>query len=417
MDAPIISDINLAPETIASALNAVAAPVLAASTVLDLQPLPLARSNAPKLSASLDDLVAIETSGRLSNYGPVNDRFEQAMLKQVFKGRGCCLSVCNATIGLMLALKEAAHRRSHRAGGYVLMPSFTFAAAAHAVLWAGLEPLLVDIDETTWAADPVEERRLLDRDGERIVAIMPYATFGSAIDLTHYDRLADEYDLPVIVDAAASMGSLDEQGVAFGSGSRHTIVFSMHATKAFAVGECGLIYSADQAAVERLRRMGNFGFEGARSASMPGLNSKISEVVALSALIKLRDFETQAWHRMHLAEVYRNALGSCQLQDARGQRVPYQFMPALLPKGMASHREAIIAAAAAQGITIGTYFSPHIQQQPFFAPLCHAGRLSCTDDVASRIVSLPISDFMTVDDAFRVATFLDGELGRLRCRT
>ena len=74
---------------------------------------------------------------------------------------------------------------------------------------------------------------------------MPYATFGYPIDLEQYTKLADQLGVPVVVDAAASLGTLDEQGRGFGSGFAGSVVYSMHATKSFAVGEAGLIYSAD----------------------------------------------------------------------------------------------------------------------------------------------------------------------------
>ena len=66
------------------------------------------------------------------------------------------------------------------------MPSFTFAAAAHAALWCGRTPLLCDIDPSTWAADPAAEAEMLSRYAGKIAVVMPYATFGYPIDLERY---------------------------------------------------------------------------------------------------------------------------------------------------------------------------------------------------------------------------------------
>ena len=227
---------------------------------------------------------------------------------------------------------------------------------------------------------------------------MPYATFGTCLDLERYDGLARRFDVPVVVDAAASLGSIDGRGSAFGAASPHTIVFSLHATKAFAVGEAGLIYSGDAAVIALLRRMGNFGFGTDRSAVLPGLNSKLSEVAALSGLVKLADFEAQIQHRTSLAETYLAELPDWTPQRLDGRRIAYQFMPLLIPADLALCRDAMRDRLAREGIATGCYFVPPIHGQPYFAARCDWGPLPSTDAVCGRMLSLPISDFMTTDD-------------------
>ena len=70
-----------------------------------------------------------------------------------------------------------------------------------------------------------------------------------------------------------------------------SVVYSMHATKSFAIGEAGLIYSADPDRIARLRTMSNFGFGEPRKATMPGLNGKLSEVGALLGQLRLNDYD------------------------------------------------------------------------------------------------------------------------------
>ena len=180
------------------------------------------------------------------------------------------------TIGLMLAIKDAAGEQP--SGKFALMPGFTFAAAAHAALWCGLTPLLCDIDPATWSADAASESEMLSRYAGKIAVVIPYATFGYPIDLEHYTKLAAQLGVPVVVDGAASLGTFDEHRRGFGSGFSGSVVYSMHATKSFAVGEAGLMYSADLDRVARLRTMSSFGFGEPRTATMAGLNGKLSEV-------------------------------------------------------------------------------------------------------------------------------------------
>ena len=186
--------------------------------------IPLVRPAPPQLSLAVAELQSLEQSGVFTNFGPVNTLFEQEMLDRFFGGKGACMTVCNATIGLMLAIKEAVGEQP--AGKFALMPGFTFAAAAHAALWCGLTPLLCDIDPENWAADPAAEAEMLARYAGKIAVVMPYATFGYPIDLERYTRLAHQLGVPVVVDAAASLGTFDEQGRGFGSGfSRKRRVF------------------------------------------------------------------------------------------------------------------------------------------------------------------------------------------------
>src|SRR5947199_2386026 len=106
--------------------------------------IPFLKPNPHKLSELVDQLAQIEASNIFSNYGPVNTRLEQSFTARFFGGRGACVSVCNATIGLMLAIRMAIGTTSDKKRRYALMPSFTFAATAHAAIWAGLTPLLCD---------------------------------------------------------------------------------------------------------------------------------------------------------------------------------------------------------------------------------------------------------------------------------
>jgi len=216
--------------------------------------IPLIKPSPPRLSEAAEQLRAIEESGIFSNFGPVNSAFEQDMLAQMFGGSGACMTVCNATIGLMLAIQQAVGSRPRRTR-YALMPSFTFAAAAHAAMWCGLTPLFCDIDPNTWAASPADEERLLAKHGDDIAVVMPYAAFGYDIDLARYEDMMVRRGIPVVVDAAASLGTLSAQGVGFGTGFSGWVVFSMHATKAFATGEAGVIYSRNEAFVAELRQM------------------------------------------------------------------------------------------------------------------------------------------------------------------
>lgn len=364
---------------------------------------PFLRPRPPSLRDLGDELGIIEKSGIFTNYGPVNTRFECALQDDLFADGGGCITVCNATIGLMMAIRAVVERADagralqpdRATRRYALMPSFTFAAAAMAADWAGLTPLFCDIDERDWAASEEAEEAMIARHGDNIAVIVPYATFGNCIDLDRYERLSERTGIPVVIDAAASLGSLDVFGRAFGAGCALPVVFSMHATKTFSTGEGGVIHSTDAELIRTLRIMGNFGFGMPRSATIPGLNSKLTEIGALLALARLRDFESVVSHRDGLARRYRALLPDLVFQEIHGTRCAYQFMPVLLPAQFDGRRDEVIAALLARGVGAAAYFAPHVAEQPFFLARGVAGDLSVTERISRRVLSLPLWDEMT----------------------
>ncbi|HEX4506348.1 MAG TPA: DegT/DnrJ/EryC1/StrS family aminotransferase [Alphaproteobacteria bacterium] len=368
--------------------------------------IPLLKPSPPRLSGLVSELAAIEASGHFTNFGPVNTRLEQEMIARVFGGSGACLTVGNATLGLLLAIRNAIGENvSGRR--YALMPSFTFAATAQAALWNGLTPLFCDIDPETWVPSAPAEEEILERYGAAVAVVVPYATFGNSIDLARYDQLSRRHNVPVVVDAAASLGSQDRNGNGFGAGFSQPVVFSMHTTKAFSTLEGGLVYCADKTVIARLRAMANFGFDEPRVASLPGLNAKLPEVSALLGLAKLDAFDAVIERREAAAAHYRANLNECVFQRLTGRRTAHTFMPLLLPENRAHRRAEVVRALADRGVGAGTYFSPHLAEHPYFEKNSAKGDLSVTEDIARRVLVLPLSDMIAmeeVDEVCRVLT-------------
>ena len=363
-----------------------------------LKPMPV------RLSTLVDELRQIEASGIFANFGPVNARLEKAMVDELFGGVGSCVTVSNATLGLMLAIRNAVGENLDRRR-YALMPSFTFAATAHAAMWSGLTPLLCDIEPDTWTPSADAEEALLETYAGQIAVVVPYATFCIVIDLGRYDRLSARHGVPVVVDAAASIGTLDNAGRGFGTGFRQSVVFSMHTTKPFATSEGGLVYSADDDLVERLRAMANFGFAEPRIASLPGLNAKLPEICALQGLARLDGFAALVERREATVFRYASQLPGFRFQRRAGRRQAHAFVSALLPEPAADRRAEVMRRLAGSGIGAATYFSPHLAEHSYFKTACLSGDLPVTEGIARAVISLPISDVISqfeVDDVCRI---------------
>lgn len=362
--------------------------------------IPFLRPAVVRKEAYLGYLDQIDASHIYSNYGPLNRSFERRAIEECFSGSGFCVTVNNATTGLMLAIKSLA-----RPGGrYAVMPSFTFAATPLAAEWAGLEPYFVDVDARTWATDEACLSGLLERLGDDVGVVVPYATFGQNLDLAYFGDL-HRRGLPVVLDAAASFGAVAEDGTAFARDFPGAVVFSFHATKAFGIGEGGLVYSGDSSLIEHIRQSGNFGFGPERASMTSGLNSKMSEYAAAIALATLDAFPQKAAERLRIHDWYTKALASsgAHLSGWESQQIsgttPHQFMPLLTPPGVDNN--LAVRGAAARGVQLRTYFSPACHEQPHFST-SQRTELHTTNSLSSRILSLPLWEGMTLDHVFRV---------------
>jgi dTDP-4-amino-4,6-dideoxygalactose transaminase len=172
-----------------------------------------------------------------------------------------------------------------------------------------------------------------------------------------------------------------------------------------------VIYSADPDRIARLRTMSSFGFGEPRTATMAGLNAKVSEVTALLGRLRLADYDSILAHRAALLDRYRNAMPELQFQWKAPGTQAHQFVPALLPSALKTEKAAIRAQLTAQGIATGAYFSPHLMEQPYFQRTCVAGPLSVCDDVSARMISLPLFDTMTHAEVDYVVECLNTLMG------
>ena len=360
-----------------------------------MKKIPFLRPNLVKKESIIPYLSEIEASRIYSNFGPLNTRFEQRILNEYFDNIGAITTVNNATLGLILAISQYQRPK----GKYALMPSFTFSATPLATMWCGLEPFFVDINTDDWSMDENQLKEVLQLLGDEVAIVIPYATFGTNINLKYYQQI-HESGVPVVVDAAASFGVKENQNY-FGKGFPGCIVYSFHATKSFGVGEGGAIYSSNKELISKIRQVENFGFSANRETTSIALNAKMSEYVAAIALATLDVFQQKIQTRQQIYNWYINELNQKDLfnkgwsiQKNNG-KIPYQFMPICTPDN--EKNIDIIHTLANKNIEARTYFSPPCHLHPLFKGFPHT-TLTVTEKISSQIVSLPLWEEMTRKD-------------------
>lgn len=319
----------------------------------------------------------IHTSGWFSNFGPLVRRFESQLAEMFGAPEESCITCCNATAGLSAAL--LANGRP----GPVLLPAFTFPASLAAVRAAGMTAIVVDVDPDSWTltAD-VLDRALLKTGASTAMFVSP---FGIAKNWEAEMAVCHKRDIAVVIDSASGLGALRPSQ---GFGENGFEVFSMHATKPFAVGEGGAIF-AHRIHDAATRSALSFGLNSYATPRGPawGFNGKMSEFHAAVGIAQLKRFPDVVARRQMFAAVYRDRLARypevvCH-QDTNS--APWQFFPVLLPSAAAA--EKFIETAAAVGVEIRRYYRPSLSRWP--GVRCFE-TCPVAEDLANRMCVLPV---------------------------
>jgi dTDP-4-amino-4,6-dideoxygalactose transaminase len=328
-----------------------------------------------------------------SNGGPLARRFESALLAKYGVVDRDAVLLANCTDGLTATLLALGIK------GKVAIPAFTFPATAHAVVRAGCRPALCDVSRQTWELDPQALGHLLRR--ERVSAIIHVRAFGFCRDISDIEVIARQFGVPLIVDAAAALGGRNERGECAGS-QGVAEVFSLHATKVFAVGEGGVVF-ADPDLAARIRTVANFGLCN-NDVVMDAFNAKCSEFHAAIGLAVLDCIDSYIEHRGGIAAAYRSFLENlrgCGFADSPGAP-PWQTYPVLLPAGIEA--ADLAARAKAMDLEVRRYYHPSLDQTTLFKQ--HGGRLPNSSELSIRMLCLPVYSDMTSSEAGRVLDIL-----------
>lgn len=249
--------------------------------------IPISQPLLPKTQELLPYLERIDKERFYSNFGPLNTELENRITERLGSGINSVTTVSSATAGLTATLISliSNHSRKKDASKLVcLLPAWTFVATFHAVVSAGLEPVLLDVDAQTWKTTPDIARRALSQiDGDPL-AIIPVSPFGRPINSDEWRNFREETGIEVVIDSAAGFDSLTADDI--------PRVVSLHATKVLAAGEGGFVVSTEPNIISDVKKYINFGFSGDRFSRTQGTNAKMSEYQAAVALASL-----DCWHK------------------------------------------------------------------------------------------------------------------------
>ncbi len=340
----------------------------------------------------LDKVDEILQRNWLTNNGPCVQEFESELQEAL--GVRHCIATCNGTLALCLTVKALDLK------GEAIVPSFTFIATAHALLWQGITPVFCDINPDNHTLDP----KLVEKSiTNKTTAILATHLWGNPCEIESLERIASRHELKLIFDAAHAFGSRYDGKLIGSFGDAE--VFSFHATKFINALEGGAIATNNDELADRLRLMRNFGFAGYDHIVTLGINAKMNEISAAMGLVNLLDWQGVVELNRRNHSLYQKALAG----------VPGIELASYQGPGQANYQYCLIEIDESQtGISrdelMRTLAYENIMARRYFYPGCHhcepyrsSGngvkyRLPVTEQLAEMVLCLP-TGISTTDEA------------------
>jgi dTDP-4-amino-4,6-dideoxygalactose transaminase len=286
-------------------------------------------------------------------------------------------------------------------GDRVMTPAYSFFATAGVISRLHAVPVLVDIDPASYNVSAGALERAwagLDRSIQRRVkAIVPVHLYGQCADMEGILDLAGRANIPVIEDAAQSIGTVYKDG-RFAGTLGPIGCFSFFPSKNLGgIGDGGMVVTSDDALAERLRLLRNHGAKPKYYHKIVGGNFRLDTIQAAALLVKLRHLD--AWHdaRQKHADLYRELFRQAGLVGTVG--LPKVVDPT---PGIRSHiynqfvirtprRDALREFLTVQGIGTEVYYPVPFHLQECFRDLAHkVGDFPESERAARETLALPV---------------------------
>lgn len=366
-------------------------------------PIFVTRPELPPLEDFLPYLQEIWETRVLTNNGPFHQKLEAALCE--YLGVPYISLFTNATLALVTALQAL------RVTGEVITTPYSFVATAHSLMWNGIKPVFVDIDPVTLNLDPLRIEAAIT---PQTTAIMPVHCYGTPCDVDAIRRIADDYDLKVIYDAAHAFGVQRQEGDVMRSVLNHgdLSVLSFHATKVFNTLEGGAIISPDARTKQRIDHLKNFGFVNETTVVATGINGKMSEVNAALGLLQLKHVDHAITRRSEVESAYRRLLagvpGLRMLDIPANAQRNHSYFPILIEPGFGASRDDVYQALKVRNVFARRYFYPLISDFPMYRglPSASAANLPVSHTAAGQVLCLPIFPSLTDVDIEHIASIV-----------
>jgi len=348
-------------------------------------------------------------SGYVSSVGEYVDRFEQQLAQ--YLGAEHVVAVVNGTAALHISLLLA----GVKPGDEVIVPTLTFVATANAVSYCGAIPHFADSEERTLGLAPAKlgqyfaailqpdgDQWLNRNTGRRVAAIVPMHTFGHPVDMDALKAVAGQYGLPVIEDAAESLGSRYKGRMA-GTLSNLAAI-SFNGNKILTTGGGGAIVTNDKVLAERAKHL-------TTTAKLPhrwqishdevGFNYRMPNLNAALGCAQLEQLSGFIEQKRSLAEMYKKAFSTVAgvewFQESEFARSNYWLNALLLDEENLEKRNELLEALNNETIMARPAWTL-MHTLPMYQG-CPRMDLSVAENLEQRLICIPSSPFLAREDS------------------
>ena len=318
-----------------------------------------------------------------------------------FTGSTAAVGCASGTDALWLALAAA----GVQSGDAVITTAFSFFASASAIVRAGARPIFADIDPRTLNLDPASAEAFLRSASYKVKAILPVHLYGQCANMDELDRLAAEYKLVVIEDAAQAIGAAwhDRKAGSLGVSA----AFSFYPTKNLsAYGDAGLVTTLDPEMAEHMRRLRNHGSPQRYLHEEFGWNARMDAIQAAVLRVKLPHLEEWNRGRREHAARYNLLLAEAGLLSVKGSS-PIRLLEITPGAHHVFHQYVVRVERRDElrkfltDLKIGTeiYYPIPLHLQPVFAYLGYReGDLPESERASRDVLALPMFPELTDEE-------------------
>ena len=288
-------------------------------------------------------------------------------------------------------------------GDFVLTTPFTYIATAEVISLVGAIPVFIDIDPHTFNIDIDKLEQALKQNPNKYQVVIPVSIFGLPADFKELEKLKVKYNLKIIEDAAQSFGSSVDGKMSCSFGDIGCTSF-FPAKPLGCYGDGGSIFTDDDNLAEILKSIRIHGTGADKYHNIRvGINGRLDTIQAAILIIKLKAFSNEVELRNKVAEQYND-----NLKDSFGlQMIPSGYISSWAQYSILcnsdSHRNSIIEKLNDKKIPNAIYYSIPLHLQKVYEQLNYKkGDLLISEDISSRIISLPMHPYLSSDEIDKI---------------
>jgi len=308
--------------------------------------------------------------------GQQTKKFEEKFAKLCNVKYAACVS--SGTAALFLTLKSLEIKK----GDEIIVPSLSYVATATPVLMLGAKPIFVDVNLRNYTID---HERIEERITTKTKGIIPVHLYGHPVNMDKIKKIARDYSLFVVEDAAQAHGAKYKGKPVGGLGD--AACFSFYPSKNLTVcGDGGIVTSNNKRLIDNITMLRDHGRKEKYVHKILGYNLRFNEIQAAIGLVMLKKLSKFNSKRRKLAKNYSRILENDVITPIEEKWATHVYHMYTIRNPI---RNKLQKELKKLGIASGVHYPIPIHRQPVFRKF-GSGDLSNTDEIANTTLSLPL---------------------------